>query len=192
MRAEIVSGSYFPVLGARPAARAAHRSLGRCAARRASGGRALAPTTGKNASAARRTCSGEGPGQQLSDDGHRRRAGGLPRRRSARRARAVDSGRDDRAGGQPRTGWNRLLDRRAAWMHVFGRFKPGMTVAEGRRPACSHGSDRCSRPTPAAKDSRDVTAEQRRSFLASTLDLLPAPRGLSRTCAASSSGRSGC
>jgi hypothetical protein len=29
-------------------------------------------------------------------------------------------------------GWDRLLDRRAAWMHVFGRLKPGMTAGEVR------------------------------------------------------------
>ena len=34
-------------------------------------------------------------------------------------------------------GWDRLFDRRARWMHVFGRLKPGVTrgVRQGRTPA---------------------------------------------------------
>ena len=28
--------------------------------------------------------------------------------------------------------WDRLLDRRAVWMHVFGRLKPGVTAEQAR------------------------------------------------------------
>jgi putative ABC transport system permease protein len=74
--------------------------------------------------------------------------------------------------------WDRLLDRRAAWMHVFARLRPGMTAERaevGLQPWFKSMLDADTRregfPT--------VTAELRRTFLASTLELFPAARGLS-------------
>lgn len=74
--------------------------------------------------------------------------------------------------------WDRLLDRRAAWMHVFGRLAPGVTAEEARaglQPwfASMLEADVRRQGFPS------VTAEQRRDFLASTIDVLPAARGLS-------------
>ena len=74
--------------------------------------------------------------------------------------------------------WDRLLDRRARWMHVFGRLKPGITPERaevGLQPwfkSMLH-SDMQLEGFPQA------TADQRRSFLASTLTVTPAPQGRS-------------
>jgi predicted permease len=74
--------------------------------------------------------------------------------------------------------WDRLLDRRAAWMHVFARLEPGMTAERaevGLQPWFKSMLDADTRregfPT--------VTAELRRTFLASSLQVTPAARGLS-------------
>ena len=46
-----------------------------------------------------------------------------------RRAGAVDAGDDVAARGDGSTAAGTgVLDRRAAWMHVFARLKPGMTI----------------------------------------------------------------
>jgi predicted permease len=75
-------------------------------------------------------------------------------------------------------GWNRLLSRRTSWMHVFGRLKPDVTMAEAKvalQPWFrSMLEEDTSRP-----DFPSVSAELRSSFLTSTIDLLPAARGLS-------------
>ena len=76
------------------------------------------------------------------------------------------------------SGWDRVLDRRTAWMHVFGRLKPGMTIetAEaGLKPWFSAMLEQESRE----KFFANATPERRKDFLRSTLDLLPAPGGLS-------------
>ena len=74
--------------------------------------------------------------------------------------------------------WDRLLDRRARWMHVFGRLKPGVTVESakaGLQPWFKSvlESDRQLDGFPR------TTPEQLRSFLASVLDVTPASRGRS-------------
>jgi predicted permease len=74
--------------------------------------------------------------------------------------------------------WDRLLDRRAAWMHVFARLKPDTTVEQakvGLQPWFKSMLDDDTRH----EDFPSVTAEQRQSFLASTIDVVPAARGLS-------------
>jgi len=74
--------------------------------------------------------------------------------------------------------WDRLLDRRAVWMHVFGRLKHGVTAqqAKGRLQAW-FASTLQSEATLEGFPS--VTSEQRRTFFASTLDVLPGDRGRS-------------
>ena len=76
------------------------------------------------------------------------------------------------------SGWNRVLDRRAAWMHVFARLKPGMTIqtAEaGLKPWFTAMLEEESRQEFFV----NATPDRRRDFLRSTLDLLPAPSGIS-------------
>ena len=75
-------------------------------------------------------------------------------------------------------GWDRLLDRRARWMHVFGRLKPGVTAESakaGLQPWFKSvlESDRQLEGFP------KTTPEQLRSFLASYLDVTPASHGRS-------------
>jgi len=73
--------------------------------------------------------------------------------------------------------WDRLFDRRAVWMHVFGRLKPGVTEAQAR-----DGLQPWFTSMVEADMQRegfpDATADQRRSFLASSLDVQPAAGGL--------------
>jgi predicted permease len=69
-----------------------------------------------------------------------------------------------------------LLERRAYWMHVFARLKPGVTATE---------ADQGLRPwfrTVLEEETRlegfpPTTEEQRRDFLASSLEVQPATRG---------------
>jgi predicted permease len=74
--------------------------------------------------------------------------------------------------------WDRLLDRRAAWLNVLGRLKSGLSVEQAKA-----GLQPWFRSMLEADARREgfpqVSAEQRSSFLASTVDILPAPRGLS-------------
>jgi predicted permease len=74
--------------------------------------------------------------------------------------------------------WDRLLDRRAAWMHAIGRLKRGVTIERARA-----GLQPWFQSMLEADTRREgfpvVTGEQRRQFLASTIEVLPAPRGMS-------------
>jgi predicted permease len=74
--------------------------------------------------------------------------------------------------------WDRLLDRRAAWMHVFARLEPGVTVDDARAGLqpwfrSMLGED------AASEGLAKATADQLRLFLASTIDVLPGAYGLS-------------
>ena len=74
--------------------------------------------------------------------------------------------------------WDRLLDRRARWMHVFGRLKPGVTVEStkaGLQPWFKSvlETDRQLEGFPT------TTPDQLRAFLGSYLDVTPAARGRS-------------
>jgi predicted permease len=74
--------------------------------------------------------------------------------------------------------WDRLLDRRARWMHIFGRLKPGLSAEQakaGLQPWFKSMLDADTRRDGFPR----VTAEQRRQFLASTIDVLPASQGRS-------------
>jgi predicted permease len=74
--------------------------------------------------------------------------------------------------------WDRLLDRRARWTHVFGRLKPGVTAASsmtGLQPWFKSvlQSDMTLEGFP------KTTPEQLRAFLGSYLEVTPASRGRS-------------
>jgi predicted permease len=74
--------------------------------------------------------------------------------------------------------WDRLLDRRARWMHVFGRLEPGVTAeqaAAGLQPWFKSMLDADTR----REGFPQVTPEQRSKFLASTITVRPASQGRS-------------
>jgi predicted permease len=74
--------------------------------------------------------------------------------------------------------WDRLLDRRARWMHVFGRLRPGVTAEEaqaGLQPWFKTMLDEDTR----REGFPQVTADQRARFLASTITVRPASQGRS-------------
>jgi predicted permease len=73
---------------------------------------------------------------------------------------------------------DRLLDRRMAWTHVFGRLKSGVTAEEakvGLQPWFRTILEADTRHESFPR----VTAAQRSEFLASTIDVLPGARGWS-------------
>ena len=79
---------------------------------------------------------------------------------------------------QATPGWDRLLDRRARWMHIFGRLKSGVSAESakvGLQPwfKAVLASDRQLENFP------KTTPEQLRAFLGSYLDLTPASGGRS-------------
>jgi predicted permease len=71
-----------------------------------------------------------------------------------------------------------LMDRRGRWLHVFGRLKPGMKIEQAQAAlgpwfsAMLHADTR-------REDWPHVSADQERRYLASSLELLPASRGRS-------------
>jgi predicted permease len=74
--------------------------------------------------------------------------------------------------------WNQLMNRRAAWLHVFARLKPGVTL-----DAAKTGLEPWFRSMlanePTTEGFPKVSADQQRQFLSSTFDLQPVPTGLS-------------
>ena len=73
-------------------------------------------------------------------------------------------------------GFDRMLDRRARWMQVLARLRPGVTLVQaqaGLQPWFKAMLDEDTRRAGFPK----LTAESRRLFLASTLQLTPAPQG---------------
>ncbi len=74
--------------------------------------------------------------------------------------------------------WGRLFDRRTFWMHVFARLKPGVT-AEWAKVGLQPWFTSMLEADTQREGFPSVTAEQRRAFLASTIDVRPAARGLS-------------
>jgi predicted permease len=71
-----------------------------------------------------------------------------------------------------------LEDRRGRWLHVFARLKPGMTSQEAQAGLQPWFKAMLEEDTKREGWPR-VTEEQRRRFLASTLELLPASQGRS-------------
>jgi predicted permease len=75
-------------------------------------------------------------------------------------------------------GFEAMLDRRTRWMQILGRLKQNVSLAEakaGLQPWFKAMLDEDTRRT----DFSRFSAEQRRQFLASTLDLTAAPQGYS-------------
>ena len=73
-------------------------------------------------------------------------------------------------------GFNRMLDRRTRWMQILGRLKQNVSLAEaqaGLQPWFKAMLDEDTRRTNIAR----ASAEKRRQFLASTLGLTAAPQG---------------
>jgi predicted permease len=75
-------------------------------------------------------------------------------------------------------GWDRLFDRRARWMHVFGRLKPGVT-AESAKVGLQPWFKSVLESDRQLENFPRTTPEQLRSFLASYIDVTPASRGRS-------------
>lgn len=71
-----------------------------------------------------------------------------------------------------------LLDRRGRWLHVFGRLKPGITVQQAKAGLQPWFKAMLADDTR-REDWPRVSEEQRRRFLASTLDVVPASHGRS-------------
>jgi predicted permease len=71
-----------------------------------------------------------------------------------------------------------LLDRRGRWLHVFGRLKPGMT-ADQAQAALQPWFKTMLRTDTTRDDWPRVTADQERRYLASSLRVLPASTGRS-------------
>jgi predicted permease len=173
-RAEIVSGSYFDVLGVRPAL-----------------GRLIGPSDNR--------VPGAHPVVVLSYDYWRNRLGGaadIVGRRVLINAHPMtiigiapaDFRGVDRAAAatlwipammkrEATPEWHGLDNRRIFWMHAIARLRPGVTVEQARarlQPWFAHMLE----TDLAHPDFPPVTPTQRRNFLASTLDVASAARGL--------------
>src|SRR5438876_3078927 len=74
------------------------------------------------------------------------------------------------------SGFNTMLDRRTRWVQILGRLKQNVSLAQaqtGLQPWFKAMLDEDTRRTNISR----ASAEQRRRFLASTLALTPAPQG---------------
>jgi predicted permease len=74
--------------------------------------------------------------------------------------------------------WDALMNRRVAWLHVFGRLKPGLTPDQAKT-ALEPWFRSMLANEPTTSGFPKVTDDQRRAFFASTFDLAPVPTGLS-------------
>ena len=171
--AEIVSGSYFPVLGVRPAI-----------------GRVLGPDDDRD--------PGASPVVVLAYDFWKTKLGGatdvLGRKVlvnqhpmtvvgvAAERFRGIDVGQvpslwiPASMSADAIPGFTELLDHRTRWMQILGRLRPGLTAAQAQaqlqpwfKTLLEEDSRRAGFPP--------ITAERRQRFFASWLQLTPAPQG---------------
>ncbi|HEX5108166.1 MAG TPA: ADOP family duplicated permease [Vicinamibacterales bacterium] len=173
---ELVSGSYFRVLGIRPA-------------------------LGRFIDASDDQHPGNHPAVVISYDYWRNRLGGaqdvvgrkvLVNRSPMTVVGVAPSGFGGMDAAEPATLWlpammareatiefSRVLNRRAFWMHGFARLKPGVTAeaaTAGLQPWFKAMLDADTR----REDFPRVQPEQQRAFLASTLEALPGDQGWSR------------
>jgi predicted permease len=75
-------------------------------------------------------------------------------------------------------GWKRLLDRRMRWMNVFARLAPGVTQA-GAKAGLQPWFKDMLRSDMALEGFPKITDAQRTSFLASTIEITPGGQGRS-------------
>jgi predicted permease len=73
-------------------------------------------------------------------------------------------------------GFDNLLDRRTYWMQILGRLKPGVTPSQAQTGLQPWFKAMLHEDTRRAGFPR-ITIERRKEFLASTLELTPAPHG---------------
>jgi predicted permease len=174
-RAEMVSGSYFSVLGVRP-------ELGRLIG------------------ASDDVRPGDHPVVVLSFDYWKNRLGGaddvvgrmiLLNNFPMTVIGVAASGFRGMDAGEPATLWipavmareatlefNRILDRRVVWMHVYGRLKARVTSEQAKNGLQPWFTSMLEADTR-REDFPRATPEQRREFLASTIDVLPGAQGWS-------------
>lgn len=74
--------------------------------------------------------------------------------------------------------WNHVMNRRAAWLHVFARLKPDLTV-DAAKTSLEPWFRSMLENEPNTTGFPPITADQRREFFSSTFDLEPVPSGLS-------------
>ena len=74
--------------------------------------------------------------------------------------------------------WDRLFDRRSVWMHALARLAPGMT-AEQAKAGLQPWFKSVLEAEARHESFSQMSAERHQNFLASTIDVLPAARGLS-------------
>ena len=74
--------------------------------------------------------------------------------------------------------WDGLFSRRTFWMHAIGRLRPGVT-ADQARARLQPWFKQMLQSDLLGEEFPPVTPEQRRSFLASTIDVTTASRGVS-------------
>ena len=74
--------------------------------------------------------------------------------------------------------WHQLMNRRAAWLHVFARLKPGLT-RDAATIALEPWFQAMLANEPSTPNFPSVNADQRREFFSTTFDLQPVPTGLS-------------
>ena len=173
--AELVSGSYFPVLGVRPEA---GRSIDRTDDRRPE----AHPVVVLSYSHRKNSLGGaqDVVGRTVLVNNHPMTVIGI--------TPATFSGVDPLTvqalwmpammKRQATPEWDRLFDRRAAWMHVFARLKSGVSADDAKA-----GLQPWFKSALEAETLQDgfptVATDKRGNFLASTIDVLPAARGLS-------------
>ncbi len=73
-------------------------------------------------------------------------------------------------------GFNDMLNRRVRWMQILGRLRPDVTPAQARAGLQPWFKAMLAEDSRRAEFPR-ITAERRQRFLASTLELTPAPQG---------------
>ena len=178
VRAEIVSGSYFQILGARPEA-------GRLLDRSDNAQPGAHPVVvlsyeywrdrlDRAADVVGRTVRlnnypmtvvGVAPPNFRGVDPHRSFAVWVPASMTVQAANIDDY-------------WDGLLDRRAAWLHAIGRLRPSMSI-EGARIGLRPWFSAMLQADTQREGFPPTTPEQLRGFLASSLDVLPVPQGMS-------------
>jgi predicted permease len=79
---------------------------------------------------------------------------------------------------QATPGWDALYDRRTSWLHVFGRLKPGVS-AQQAKARLQPWFKSYLRADTKREGWPQVTPQQKRHYMASRLDLLPASQGRS-------------